>query len=73
MHNFSPSKFTEIYAFGGCKGAALLFIRECVFGGTIDAQFQSLFCQNLYKPYIRFWGLQGGSAPLPKKILYSVS
>ena len=25
-----------------------LFIRECVFGGTINAQFQSLFCQNVY-------------------------
>ena len=34
--------------FGGLKGAVLLFIRECVFGGTINAQFQSLFCQNVY-------------------------
>ena len=34
--------------FGGRKGAALLFIGEYVFGGTLNAQFQSLFCQNLY-------------------------
>ena len=29
--------------------ATLLFIRKYVFGGTINAQFQSLFCQNVYQ------------------------
>ena len=52
----------------GPKGAALLFIREYVFGETINVQFQSLFCQSY-----TIWGLQGGNAPLPKKILYLVS
>ena len=33
--------------FGGQKGAALLFTRECILE-TINAQFQSLFCQNSY-------------------------
>ena len=32
---------------GGRKGAALLFWKECVFWGTTDVQFQSLFCQNI--------------------------
>ena len=44
--------------------------RECVFGGTINAQYQSPFCQNLY--IYDFGGWQGGSAHLPKKILYLV-
>ena len=40
------SKFTEIYNFWWLQGEALLFIRECVFGGARNAQFQSLFCQT---------------------------
>ena len=49
---------------GGCKWAALLFIRECVFGGTINEQFhdQSLFCQNLYIYTIS--GVARGHCPL---------
>ena len=41
MHNFKAisgnfwSKFTEIYMISGGWGTALLFIRECVLGGTI--------------------------------------
>ena len=35
--------FQKYMIFGGRKGAAVLFIRECVFGGSaINAQFQSL-------------------------------
>ena len=36
-HNFRPflSQFTEMYNIWWLQGAALLCIRECVFGGTI--------------------------------------
>ena len=45
-HNFKPF---VVYIFWWLQRAAgLLFIKECVFGETINAQFQSLFCQNLY-------------------------
>ena len=55
---------------GGRKGAAFLFLKECVFSGTINAQFQSLFCQNMYVYMIL--GVARGQHPLPKKILYLV-
>ena len=47
---------------GSRKGAALLFIRKCVFGETTNAQFQSLFHQNLYVYMIS--GDCKGAAPL---------
>ena len=51
----------------GHKGAALLFVKEYVFWGAMKAQFQSLFCQNLY--VYMFWGVKG----LLRKILYFAS
>ena len=65
LHHFRPflSKFTEIS--GGCKGASLLFIRECVFWRAINAQFQSLFCQNLY--IYDLGGCTGAVPPCPRK------
>ena len=44
--------------FGARKQEILLFIRECVFGGTINAQFQSLFGQNLYVGLYMIRGLK---------------
>ena len=45
---------------GGRKEADLLFLKECIFGKhkcTIFSPFSA--------KVIRFWGLQGGSVPLP--------
>ena len=50
---------------GGQKGAALLSLKECVFWGTINAQFQSLFCQNLYVYTIL--GVARGQHPLAQE------
>ena len=50
--------------FGGrkdMKEVALLFIREYVFWGIINAQFQSLFYRNLYRPTIL--GVARGKLP----------
>ena len=41
---FFSLNFTKYMIFDGRKGAVLFFISECLFGGTINAQFQSLFC-----------------------------
>ena len=49
--------------FGGRKGAALLFMRECVFLGTMNAEYWvSRFCQNLYVYMIS--GVARGQRPL---------
>ena len=58
---------------GGRKGAFLLFLKECVFLNhkcTILVPFLSKFIR---RPIYNFLGSQGGSAPLPKKILYFAS
>ena len=47
----------------GYKGAALLVIKECVFGGTKSAQFQSLSCQ--------IYTLRGGSPSFHKRMCIS--
>ena len=64
MHNFRPF-LVSIYRnvlYLVVARAALLFIRECVFGGTINAQFQSLFCQNVY-----VCGCKGAAPPCLRK------
>ena len=48
---------------GGRKEADLLFLKECIFGNHKCTIF-SPFSAKVYT-YIRFWGLQGGSVPLP--------
>ena len=67
MHNFRPF-LVEIYRqkymiSGGRKEADLLFLKECIFGKHKCTIF-SPFSAKVYT-YIRFWGLQGGSVPLP--------
>ena len=51
-----------------------IFFKECVFLGTTNVQFQSLFCPN-YLKFIHIYDIGGckGAAPLPKKILYFAS
>ena len=56
---------------GRSQGAALLFIRESVFVEPYMHDFSHLFAK-IYT-FIRFGGLEEGSAPLPKKILYLVT
>ena len=51
----------EIYNFWWSQGAAVLFIRECVFLGNHK-------CTTFLSKCLRMW-LQGGGAPLPKKII----
>ena len=58
ISGFFFSEITEMCDFRWSQGGSLLFIRECVFRGTINSQFQSLFCQKSYV-CIRFWGFQG--------------
>ena len=48
---------------GGRKEADLLFLKEYIFGKHKYTIF-SPFSAKVYT-YIRFWGLQGGSVPLP--------
>ena len=48
---------------GGRKEADLLSLKECIFGKHKCTIF-SPFSAKVYT-YIRFWGLQGGSVPLP--------
>ena len=56
---------------GGRKGADILFLKECIFRNHIyiNAQFSVPFLSKFIRIY-DFGGLQGGSAPLPMKILY---
>ena len=63
MPNFKAffSEITEICDFRWSQGGSFLFIRECIFRGTINSQFQSLFCQKSYV-CIRFWGCKGSLA-----------
>ena len=42
-------------------GSPSFYLRECVFGGTINVKFQSLFCQYVYMIF-----------GVAKKILYLV-
>ena len=66
-HNFRPfflSKFTEIYNFWWSQGAALLFIRECVFRGNHKCTNSVPFLSKCI-PYV----VARGGAPLPKKII----
>ena len=53
---------------GGRKGVDLLFLKEFILGNHKCTIFGP-FSVKIYT-YIRFGGLQGGSAALPKKILY---
>ena len=48
---------------GGRKGAALLLLKRMYFWQLKCTIFSS-FSVKVYT-YIRFWGLQGGSVPLP--------
>ena len=58
---------------GGRKGADLLFLKECIFGNHKCTIF-SPFSVKIYTYTYTIWGrLQGGSTPLPKKILYFAS
>ena len=75
MHNFRPHfslKFTEIYDYWWSQGAALLFIRECIFGGTKNAQLQFPYLSKFICIY-DFGDYKGEVPSLPKKILYLVS
>ena len=42
------SKFTEMYNFWWLQGSSPSFHKRMCIWGTINAQFQSLFCQTLY-------------------------
>ena len=53
---------------GGRKGTDLLFLNECFFWNHKCTIF-SPFSVKIYT-YIRFLGFQGGTAPLPKNLVF---